>query len=140
MARGAELPSRWTCLTRVVVVPAECAGETIPEKERGDDDADENFAAGGFRGPLNRYRNSERDFHDLPLMGVARVKQPSCFIAGAKDVVRSFVPGRDGYEKVDELCDDLRICKIVEGVGHWVQQEAPKEVNGALLEFLNSLT
>ena len=99
----------------------------------------ENFTSGGFRGPLNRYRNSERDFHDLPLMGVARVKQPSCFIAGSKDVVRSFVPGRDGYAKVDELCDDLRICKIVEGVGHWVQQEAPKEVNSALLEFLNTL-
>ena len=100
----------------------------------------ENFTAGGFRGPLNRYRNSEKDFHDLPLMGVARVKQPSCFIAGSKDVVRSFVPGRDGYAKVDELCDDMRICRIVEGVGHWVQQEAPREVNNALLEFLNTLT
>ena len=100
----------------------------------------ENFTASGFRGPLNRYRNYEKDFHDLPLMGVARIKQPSCFIAGSKDLVRSFVPGKDAYERVDELCDDMRISRIVEGAGHWVQQEAPEEVNRALIEFLNTLT
>ncbi|MBT07116.1 MAG: epoxide hydrolase [Rhodospirillaceae bacterium] len=99
----------------------------------------EHFTAGGFRGPLNRYRNSEKDFYDLPLMGVARVKQPSCFIAGSKDVVRSFVPGRDGYANLDELCDDMRLSRIIEGVGHWVQQEAPEEVNSTLLKFLSTL-
>ena len=107
-----------------------------------EDDLDyfvENFTDSGFRGPLNRYRNSEKDFYDLPLMGVARIKQPSCFIAGSKDVVRSFVPGKDVYEGVDELCDDMRIFKIVEGSGHWVQQENPKEVNSALIEFLNTM-
>jgi pimeloyl-ACP methyl ester carboxylesterase len=98
-----------------------------------------NFTAGGFRGPLNRYRNSEKDFLDLPLMGVARIKQPSCFIAGSKDLVRSFVPEKDGYANVDELCDDMRISRIIEGAGHWVQQETPEEVNNALLEFLNTL-
>ena len=98
-----------------------------------------NFTAGGFRGPLNRYRNSEKDFLDLPLMGVSRIKQPSCFIAGSKDLVRSFVPEKDGYANVDELCDDMRISRIIEGAGHWVQQETPEEVNNALLEFLNTL-
>lgn len=48
----------------------------------------ENFEASGFRGPINRYRNQERDFDDLPDMGAAPVHQPSCFIAGSKDVVR----------------------------------------------------
>ena len=99
----------------------------------------ENFSNGGFRGPINRYRNQERDFEQLPLMGVSRVSQPSCFIAGSKDVVRSFVPGKDGYENVDELCDDMRLSSIIEGAGHWVQQERPEEVNSALIEFLNTL-
>jgi pimeloyl-ACP methyl ester carboxylesterase len=33
----------------------------------------------------------------------------------------------------------MRVSKVIEGAGHWVQQEAPEEVNVALLEFLDSL-
>jgi pimeloyl-ACP methyl ester carboxylesterase len=98
-----------------------------------------NFEAGGFRGPINRYRNQERDFASLPEMGVRPVAQPSCFIAGSKDLVRRFVPGYDLYADVGANCTDLRITRIVDGAGHWVQQEAPHEVNAALLEFLASL-
>jgi pimeloyl-ACP methyl ester carboxylesterase len=95
-----------------------------------------NFAAGGFRGPINRYRNQQRDFDTIPEMGVAPVNQPSCFIAGSKDVVRSFVPGKDVYDDVVGHCSDMRLIRITEGPGHWVQQEAPDAVNAALLEFL----
>lgn len=99
----------------------------------------ENFEAGGFRGPLNRYRNQQRDFDMLPDMGVRPVAQPSCFIAGSKDLVRRFVPGRDVYASVDDHCPDMRVIEIIEGPGHWVQQEAPEAVNAALLRFLDSL-
>jgi pimeloyl-ACP methyl ester carboxylesterase len=98
-----------------------------------------NFEAGGFRGPINRYRNQERDFVSLPEIGVRPVAQPSCFIAGSKDIVRYFVPGHDLYEDVAVNCTDLRFSKIIDGAGHWVQQEAPREVNAALREFLASL-
>lgn len=107
-----------------------------------EDDIDyfnQSFEAGGFRGPLNRYRNYERDFETLPEMGLARIKQPSCLIAGEKDVVRHFVPGKDGYENPGELCDDFRFFEIIDGVGHWTQQEAPEEVNHLLLKFLSGL-
>ena len=97
-----------------------------------------NFESGGFQGPINRYRNQQRDFDMLPSMGVNIVAQPSCFIAGSKDVVRFFVPGKDGYKNIDRLCSDLRVAKLIDGAGHWVQQEAPHEVNGALLEFLST--
>lgn len=99
----------------------------------------ENFEAGGFRGPLNRYRNQERDFHNLPEMGVKKVEQPSCLIAGSKDVVRFFVPNADGYKNLGDMYTDFRFSKIIEGAGHWVQQEAPEEVNEALLRFLGDL-
>ena len=99
----------------------------------------DNFEAGGFRGPINRYRNQETDFDALPKMGVAPVEQPSCFIAGSKDVVRRFVPNFDAYDDIAGNCSDLRFTKIIAGAGHWVQQEAPGEVNAALLEFLASL-
>ena len=100
----------------------------------------ENFEAGGFRGPINRYRNQERDFHNLPEMGVKVVEQPSCLIAGSKDVVRFFVPNVDGYKNPGNLCTDFRFKKIIKGAGHWVQQEAPQDVNKALLEFLGGLS
>ncbi len=97
-----------------------------------------NFESGGFQGPINRYRNQQRDFDMLPSMGVNIVVQPSCFIAGSKDVVRFFIPGKDVYKNIDRLCSDLRVTKLIDGVGHWVQQEAPHEVNRALLEFLST--
>lgn len=98
-----------------------------------------NFEAGGFRGPLNRYRNQERDFVNLPKMGTRPIAQPSCFIAGARNVVRGFVPGHDLYDDVASHCSDLRVSRIIPGAGHWVQQEAPREVNESLLGFLASL-
>lgn len=98
-----------------------------------------NFEAGGFRGPINRYRNQDRDFHDLPELGARPVAQPSCFIAGSRDPVRHFIPGHDLYETVDANCSDLRSKTIIDGIGHWVQQEAPDQVNATLLEFLGSL-
>jgi pimeloyl-ACP methyl ester carboxylesterase len=100
----------------------------------------ENFTAGGFRGPLNRYRNQSRDFMNLPDMGVKPVHQPSCFIAGSKDVVRYFVPGLDLYADPGNNCTDLRVTAIIEGAGHWVQQEAPAAVNAALLRFLQGVS
>jgi pimeloyl-ACP methyl ester carboxylesterase len=98
-----------------------------------------NFEASGFRGPINRYRNQDRDFADLPTMGTAPITVPSCFIGGSKDIVRSFVPGIDPYEDVSSNCTDFRGKTIIDGIGHWVQQEAPAEVNAALLAFLASV-
>lgn len=98
-----------------------------------------NFEAGGFRGPINRYRNQDRDFINLPSMGVVPITQPSCFIAGTEDIVRKFVPGLDPYADVESNCTDFRGKTLINGAGHWVQQETPKEVNAALLAFLATL-
>ena len=97
------------------------------------------FEAGGFRGPINRYRSQTHDFETLPRMGAEPVNQPSCLIAGEKDVVRRFVPGRDAYANADQHCTDFRFSRLIPGAGHWVQQEAPEAVNAALLEFLAGL-
>jgi len=34
---------------------------------------------------------------------------------------------------------NLRLVRLIEGAGHWVQQERPSAVNAALLEFLGGL-
>jgi hypothetical protein len=40
---------------------------------------------------------------------------------------------------MDGWVDDLRARVFVDGAGHWVQQEAPAEVDEALLGFLRSI-
>ncbi len=50
-------------------------------------------------------------------MGAYPVHQPSCFIAGEKDLVRRFVPGRDAYENIDQNCTDLRFSRLIPDAG-----------------------
>jgi pimeloyl-ACP methyl ester carboxylesterase len=61
---------------------------------------------------------------------------PVAFIAGADDVVLSFTPSR---AMGPPHLTDLRASTLIPAAGHWVQQEAPADVNRALLEFLGSL-
>jgi pimeloyl-ACP methyl ester carboxylesterase len=97
------------------------------------------FARGGWTGPLHRYRAQELDFEQRGPVKGRHVTQPSCFIAGSLDPVRHFLPGVDGFALAGAACDDFRGATIIEGVGHWVQQEAPAEVNRALARFLAEL-
>ena len=94
------------------------------------------FKAGGFRGPLNRYRAQRLDPEQLTAIHGQRLRQPSCFIAGECDPVRRFAPNRDPYARADAAVDDFRGSTIVPGAGHWVQQEAPEAVNQALGAFI----
>lgn len=97
------------------------------------------FRQSGFRGPLNRYRNHERDFEWLKAWQGKRIEQPALFIGGTRDpatylfgavtdpiaMMRMFAPKVEGH--------------ILEGVGHWTQQERPEEVNRLLLDWLGRL-
>ncbi|MGJ5011853.1 alpha/beta fold hydrolase [Bradyrhizobium oligotrophicum] len=97
------------------------------------------FRDGGFRGPLNRYRNSERDFAELAAVEGKRITQPAAFLAGSLDANLRMIPGVDMVELMRAQFDDLRYVKLIEDAGHWLQQERPAEVNSALLEFLHGL-
>ncbi len=97
------------------------------------------FRHGGFRGPLNRYRNSERDFADLAAVDGQQIAQPAAFLAGSLEPVLGMIPGVDMVERMRAQCADLRLVRIMEGAGHWLQQERSAEVNAALLEFLGTL-
>jgi pimeloyl-ACP methyl ester carboxylesterase len=97
------------------------------------------FRESGFRGPINRYRAQTLDFTDLAELSGKTIVQPSCFIAGERDLVRSFVPGTDLYAAPGAACADFRGATILPGIGHWVQQEAPSETNAALENFLRGL-
>ncbi|MEO8182764.1 MAG: alpha/beta hydrolase [Deltaproteobacteria bacterium] len=50
------------------------------------------YEASGFRGGVNRYRNMDRDWEELPELATARIEQPALFITGEKDPARSLAP------------------------------------------------
>jgi pimeloyl-ACP methyl ester carboxylesterase len=95
------------------------------------------FKKAGFRGGINRYRNMDRDWHELAHLEGARIKQPSLFVYGEKDGVVALNP--TGVDTMKGLCDDLRDVVKIPGAGHWNQQERPTETNEALIKFLKGL-
>ena len=94
----------------------------------------EQFKKGGFRGPINRYRNMDRDWEQMPELADRKIEQPALFIIGARDGVASFAP----MDPMKQLVPNLKIVSL-EGAGHWTQQERPNEVNAEIISFLKSL-
>src|SRR5947209_1112007 len=97
------------------------------------------FERTGFRGGLNWYRNIDRNWELLAPFSGARVTVPALFIAGDRDPVLSFPGSQAALDGMATLVPNLRKTLILEGCGHWTQQERPAEVNTAMLEFLRSL-
>lgn len=98
------------------------------------------FERGGWRGPINRYRALRLDSVDLGHEPDGAVLcQPAAFVGGELDPVRHLVPGVDLFEYAAMACADFRGSTIIDGVGHWVQQEASDRTNAALDEFLGGL-
>ena len=93
------------------------------------------FTRTGFTGGLNWYRNLDRNWELTADLDGATVQVPSLFIGGTHDPVLTMSPPA----AMDEHVTDHRGTVLVEGAGHWVQQESPVEVNGALLDFLAGL-
>lgn len=97
------------------------------------------FARSGFRGPLNRYRNHERDHAFLRSKGDPTINQPSLFVGGSRDLVLKMLPGIDIVARMRTHLTDLRNAVILDGCGHWTQQERPQEVNEHLIDWLATL-
>jgi pimeloyl-ACP methyl ester carboxylesterase len=94
----------------------------------------EAFARSGFTGGINWYRNLDRNW-ELGATLPDRIDVPAAFVAGASDPVLVMTP----YQGMEARIPDLRAVTIVDGAGHWVQQEKPDEVTDALLAFLGGL-
>jgi len=89
----------------------------------------------GFTGGLNLYRNIDRNWEQLAAVDGRTIDQPAFFLTGSRDPVTQFMP----HQAMDGHVTDLREVLVVEGAGHWVQQERPDEVNAALLAWLGGL-
>lgn len=95
------------------------------------------FAASGFFGPVSYYRNLDANFDIVKDLGPERVSMPSYFIGGSMDPVLVMDPA--GIERMQNLLPNFRGHTMIEGAGHWTQQEAPAAFNSALLGFLKTL-
>jgi pimeloyl-ACP methyl ester carboxylesterase len=97
------------------------------------------FSRTGFRGGLNWYRNLRRNWElGGPWRGQP-IRQPSLFIAGSRDGVLRFPAAQAQLDAYPKTLPGLRGSHILEGAGHWVQQERPAEVNKLLIDFLRGL-
>src|SRR5215472_8162813 len=107
-------------------------------------EADVDYFAGefrrtGFRGGLNWYRNINRNWElSAPWQG-ALVTVPAIYVVGDRDPVYHFPGGKELAANLGHFVPQLRQTLILEGAGHWIQQERPAEVNTALLEFFKAL-
>jgi pimeloyl-ACP methyl ester carboxylesterase len=90
------------------------------------------FSRTGFTGGLNWYRNLDRNWEITAPVGDRRIEQPALFLTGERDPVRRLTPAA----VMDGWVADLRASVVVDGAGHWVQQQAPEAVSGALIAFL----
>ncbi len=96
----------------------------------------EAYQKSGFRGGLNWYRNIDRNWDLTAPWQDAQIHQPSLFIAGSKDAVITGLIGAKRVNDLERVLPNLKRKVIIEGAGHWVQQERPEEVNAALIGFL----
>ncbi len=98
----------------------------------------EEYGRTGFQGGLNHYRSGGLGAQEQQLFAGRTIDQPSLFIAGASDWGSYQGPG--ALERMqNEACTDMRAVHMVDGAGHWVQQEQPEETSRLLIEFLRSV-
>jgi pimeloyl-ACP methyl ester carboxylesterase len=97
------------------------------------------FSRSGFRGGLNWYRNIDRNWELTAPWAGASIRQPALFIAGSADPIIEFGSGALALQALAATVPGLRRKVLIDGAGHFIQQERPQLVNQAILEFLAGL-
>jgi pimeloyl-ACP methyl ester carboxylesterase len=122
---AAEMPS----------AAAVAANRWLPEHELAFYSSE--YVRTGFQGGLQWYRCGTSAAFDAELETYAgrRIHVPSCFISGKQDWGTYQRPG--AFETMQSTaCTAMIGFHLVDGAGHWVQQEQPAEVSRLLLQFL----
>ena len=122
---AAEMPS-----------PAQIAANSwLPERELAFYSAE--YARTGFQGGLQWYRcgTSGAFTAELETFSGRSIDVPSCFIAGKQDWGTYQRPGV--FEAMQAtVCTRMLGAHLIDGAGHWVQQEQPAAVSRLLRRFL----
>jgi pimeloyl-ACP methyl ester carboxylesterase len=90
----------------------------------------------GFQGGLQWYRARTQGLNEaeLQLFSGRTIEVPSIFIGGKSDWGTYQHPSN--FERMQQSsCTRMLGCHLIEGAGHWVQQEQPERVSELLLSF-----
>jgi pimeloyl-ACP methyl ester carboxylesterase len=115
--------------------------ETLPAWLSADDIdyVAQEFKRTGFTGGLNWYRSIRRTAELMAAWRGCVIRQPSLFIAGARDDVLKFPGAKERVENLPRVLPGLRGSHILAGAGHWIQRERADQVNDLLIAFLKGL-
>jgi pimeloyl-ACP methyl ester carboxylesterase len=86
----------------------------------------------GFRGGINWYRNIDRNAERLPAVGTTKLGLPCLMITAEWDPA---IPP-ESANGMPDICSDLEM-HMIEGCGHWTQQDKPEELNRLMLSWLS---
>jgi pimeloyl-ACP methyl ester carboxylesterase len=99
------------------------------------------YARTGFQGGLQWYRCGTSGAFNAELQTYSgrTIDVPSCFISGRQDWGTYQRPGV--FETMQQTaCTAMIGCHLIDGAGHWVQQEQPEQVSHLLLQFVKRAT
>jgi pimeloyl-ACP methyl ester carboxylesterase len=88
----------------------------------------------GFFGPVSYYRNLDANYDVVKDIGLDQLTMPTAFIGGTKDPV--LVMDSTGIDRMQAQLPNYYGATLIDGAGHWTQQERPKEFDDALLGVL----
>ncbi len=125
-----------TGVAREMPSPAEIAAcQWLPDSELSVYAGE--YGRNGFQGGLNWYRSrtSGHFESELELFAGRTIDVPSIFISGKSDWGVYQRPGSlDRMQKI--ACPQMVGCHLLDGAGHWIQQEQSAEVSRLLIDFL----
>jgi len=92
------------------------------------------FRKGGFTGPLNYYRNIDRNWETTAHLAGQQVTMPALMITAENDpiLIPQMTEGMERY--IPHLTR-----RLIKNCGHWTQMECPEETNRLIIEFLADL-
>jgi len=91
------------------------------------------FSRTGFTGALNWYRNFDRNWEITAHPVAETISVPGLFVGGTADPVLAFTR----TDRAREVAKGPYRQVMLDGAGHWIQQERPAEITGELLSFLS---
>lgn len=143
MLGGMRVPADEAAALRMLAPGRQGFIDRLPEPDRLPDwlSAEElehyvgEFRRTGFTGALNWYRNFDRNWQVMATPAAATIDVPALFVGGTDDPVLNFTRADRAREVVIGPYRE----RLLEGAGHWIQQERPEEINAELLDWLSTV-